>query len=226
MLALGSALVVTSAYHLGYADFRGLKLLRASIGNAIATVPTLLSGNPVASPLAHILLHVTAVIHNPQSDLFLPPHELRSVQSAGIEGALEAASDGWPDRDTVNLVRDALRPFLIRPKVLGGDIRPLAGNFVMIDGGPITVFLAHLRRDSVRVSVGQRVRTGDVSGEVGNSGNSLAPHVHVQVMDGPDPLQARILPFRLHRYERWRGEAWEPMREAIPTAGERIRRML
>jgi hypothetical protein len=45
-------------------------------------------------------------------------------------------------------------------------------------------------------------------------------------MDGPDPLQARILPFRLHRYERWRAEAWEPMREAIPTARERIRRIL
>ena len=95
----------------------------------------------------------------------------------------------------------------------------------MIEGRPIAVFLAHLQRDSVKVSVGQRVRTGEVIGAVGNSGNLLAPHLHFQVEDGPDPLQARILPFRLHRYERWGGHGWEPMGEATPTAGDRIRRM-
>jgi hypothetical protein len=90
-LALALALVVTSAYHLGYPDFRGPKLLQASIGNAIATVPTLLSRNPLASPLAHVILHVTAVIHNPQSELFLPPHELRSVRPGGVEETVETA---------------------------------------------------------------------------------------------------------------------------------------
>jgi hypothetical protein len=84
-LALGLALVVTSGYHLGYSDFRGPKLLQANIGNAIATLPTLLSRNPLASSLAHVILHVTAVIHAPQSDLFLPPHERRPVRPAEIE---------------------------------------------------------------------------------------------------------------------------------------------
>ena len=74
LLALGLALLVTSAYHLGYPDFRGAKLGQANLGNAIATLPTLLSRNPLASPLAHVMLHLAAVAHNPQSDLFLPPH--------------------------------------------------------------------------------------------------------------------------------------------------------
>jgi hypothetical protein len=65
---------------------------------------------------------------------------------APLDGTVVAASDGWPDRDTVNLVRDVLRPFLIRPKVLGGDIRPLAGIYVVIEGGRIAIFLANLRR--------------------------------------------------------------------------------
>lgn len=73
-LALAMGLGVTSAYHLGYQDFRGPKLLQANVGNAIAAFPTLLSRNPLASPLAHAILHVTAVVHNPQSRLFLPPH--------------------------------------------------------------------------------------------------------------------------------------------------------
>jgi hypothetical protein len=81
LLALGLALVVTSAYHLGYRDFRGPKLVHAIIGNAIATFPTLLSANPMASPLTHAILHIAAVVHDPQSDLFLPPHPLESARS-------------------------------------------------------------------------------------------------------------------------------------------------
>lgn len=75
LLALGSVLLVTSAYHAGYRDFRGPKLAQANLGNAIASLPTLLSLNPLASPIAHALLHIAAVTHNPQSDLFLPPHD-------------------------------------------------------------------------------------------------------------------------------------------------------
>lgn len=74
VVALAGSLIVTSSYHLGYRDFRGAKLAQANLGNAIATLPTLLSGNPVASPLAHAILHVAAVTHDPRSELFLPPH--------------------------------------------------------------------------------------------------------------------------------------------------------
>jgi hypothetical protein len=265
-LALALALVVTSAYHLGYADFRGPKLLQANIGNAIATVPTLLSRNPLASPLAHAILHVTAVMHNPQSDLFLPPHELRSVRSAGIEGTVEttsmavvdfplrgtwrvfqppghapyafdfvgatedgryvsrslaayiflagptahwvgwsqpvhapldgtvvAASDGWPDRDTVNLIRDVLRPFLIHPKVVGNDIRPFAGNYVVIEGGPIVVFLAAsasgLREDVGRPACpdGRGHRGGRELGQLAGSARSFPGHGRTGPTPGADP---------------------------------------
>lgn len=74
IVALAASLVVTSSYHLGYRDFRGAKLTQANLGNAIATVPTLLARNPVASPLAHAILHVATVAHDARSELFLPPH--------------------------------------------------------------------------------------------------------------------------------------------------------
>jgi hypothetical protein len=82
LVALGFTLLVTSAYHLGYPDFRGPKLAQANLGNAIATLPTLFAANPVASPLAHAVLRVAAVAHDPQSDLILPPHEGPAVQEA------------------------------------------------------------------------------------------------------------------------------------------------
>ncbi|MEU7426942.1 M23 family metallopeptidase [Streptomyces sp. NPDC040750] len=62
-----------------------------------------------------------------------------------------------------------------------GTIRyqPPYGNHVFIDTGAEVVKLAHLRRGTVTVRTGDRVRAGQVLGEVGNSGNSTMPHLHL-----------------------------------------------
>ncbi len=67
-------LVVTTAYHLGYSDFRSKKILQPNIGNTLMSIPTLVSANPVASPITHAIMHIAAVIHSPKTELFLPPH--------------------------------------------------------------------------------------------------------------------------------------------------------
>jgi hypothetical protein len=67
-------LVLTTAYHLGYSDFRSKKIIEPNIGNTIISIPTLVSGNPVGSPLVHTIMHITAIIHSPKTELFLPPH--------------------------------------------------------------------------------------------------------------------------------------------------------
>jgi Peptidase family M23 len=70
------------------------------------------------------------------------------------------------------------------------------GNFVVLDiGGGFYVNYAHMQPGSVRPKHGDRVRRGDVIGLVGNTGNSVAPHLHLHVMDGPSPLAAQGLPF-------------------------------
>jgi hypothetical protein len=67
-------LVLTTAYHLGYNDFRSKKIIEPDIGNTIISIPTLVSGNPVGSPLVHAIMHITAIIHSPKTELFIPPH--------------------------------------------------------------------------------------------------------------------------------------------------------
>lgn len=67
-------LVLTTAYHLGYSDFRSKKIIEPNIGNTIISVPTLVSGSPVGSPIVHAIMHITAIIHSPKTELFLPPH--------------------------------------------------------------------------------------------------------------------------------------------------------
>jgi murein DD-endopeptidase MepM/ murein hydrolase activator NlpD len=57
----------------------------------------------------------------------------------------------------------------------------LPGNHVTLRVGPgIYLLYAHMRPGSVRVRVGERVRRGQVLGELGNSGNSATPHLHLQ----------------------------------------------
>jgi murein DD-endopeptidase MepM/ murein hydrolase activator NlpD len=63
------------------------------------------------------------------------------------------------------------------------------------------VFYAHLKRGSVTVKPGQRVHRGEVLGELGNTGNTSAPHLHIQVMNGPSPLASDGLPYVIDRFE-------------------------
>lgn len=76
------------------------------------------------------------------------------------------------------------------------------GNCVVLDiGGGRFALYAHLQTGSVRVRPGDRVRRGQVLGLVGNSGNSVAPHLHFHVMDGPSPLDANGLPYEIDAFE-------------------------
>ncbi len=74
LLAWLFILVLTTAYHLGYSDFRSKKIIQPNIGNTIISIPTLVSANPIGSPITHAIMHIAAVIHSPKTALFLPPH--------------------------------------------------------------------------------------------------------------------------------------------------------
>ncbi len=78
-------------------------------------------------------------------------------------------------------------------------VHRIFGNHVVLDLGNGTyAAYAHLRRGSLTVREGDRVRAGQLIARCGNSGNSSEPHLHFQLMDGPDPDTARGLPFRWH----------------------------
>jgi len=75
LAALVASVAMTASYHLGYSDFRSEKVGRAVSGDVVWSVPTLLTLNPIGAPIAHAGLHVSAVLHSYETDLFLPPHE-------------------------------------------------------------------------------------------------------------------------------------------------------
>ncbi len=73
-VALAASLAMTAAYHAGYSDFRSEKMRKPLVGDAIWSVPTLVTLNPIGSPIAHAGLHMSAVLHSYETDTFLPPH--------------------------------------------------------------------------------------------------------------------------------------------------------
>ena len=73
-VAMVASLAMTAVYHAGYNDFRSDKLRKPVTGDLVWSVPTLATLNPVGAPIAHVGLHVGAVVHNYDTDLFLPPH--------------------------------------------------------------------------------------------------------------------------------------------------------
>jgi len=59
------------------------------------------------------------------------------------------------------------------------------GNYLHLDcGGGIYAYYGHLRQNSLRVSVGDRVKQGEEIALVGNSGDSGVPHLHFTLLDG------------------------------------------
>jgi murein DD-endopeptidase MepM/ murein hydrolase activator NlpD len=76
------------------------------------------------------------------------------------------------------------------------------GNSVILDlGGGNYALYAHFQPGSIRVEEGERVKRGDVLGLVGNSGNSLAPHLHFHVMNGPLSLASNGLPYEIDSFK-------------------------
>jgi murein DD-endopeptidase MepM/ murein hydrolase activator NlpD len=74
--------------------------------------------------------------------------------------------------------------------------RFLLGNHVVLDlGDGVYAAMAHLRRRSLAVRRGDRVRRGQLLARCGNSGNSSEPHLHFQLMDSRRPLLAAGVPF-------------------------------
>jgi hypothetical protein len=70
---LGSA-VVTAAYHAGFAEYRSASLMGPVVGNLFVTLGYLVSGNPLAPILAHVLMHLAALLNGAATAVQLPPH--------------------------------------------------------------------------------------------------------------------------------------------------------
>ena len=80
------------------------------------------------------------------------------------------------------------------------DPEHLAGNHVLIECEGIEVLLAHMKQGRVRVGVGDVVTVKTVLGQVGNTGNTSEPHLHLHAEQGGEPgviLDGKAVPITI-----------------------------
>jgi hypothetical protein len=76
------------------------------------------------------------------------------------------------------------------------------GNAIILDLGQHRYAMyAHLQSDSIHLQRGDHVKLGQQIAQVGNSGNSIAPHLHFQLMNGELSLGANGLPYEIKDFK-------------------------
>lgn len=144
---------------------------------------------------------------------------------APISGTVVEALDGYPERDPVQPLHDISVAFknawFFDPKKQ--SIQEVAGNFVIIQGDKACAVLVHMKKDSIKVKKGDAIKSGDLVGNIGHSGNSTAPHLHFHLMDSPDPVTAKGVPCCFKEYELYQNGILVNVKNGIPKNKDRIR---
>ena len=145
---------------------------------------------------------------------------------APFAGEVIEAEDGVKERDPVNFFRDlflALKAGVNFKERPNHELKSVLGNYIILKGEQCHAFFAHGRIGSIGVKPGDHVVSGQQLAEVGHSGNSTAPHLHFQLMDGPSLMAARGLPCCFREYELFENGEWRKVRNGIPGRHDRIR---
>jgi hypothetical protein len=124
-----------------------------------------------------------------RADIFGDRSDLESYSIFGAElyspctGSIAVAMDDYED--------------LIPPAT---DPEHPAGNHVLVECEGVEVLLAHMKQGSLRVEVGDSVTTETVLGQVGNTGNTSEPHLHIHAEQGGEPgviLDGKAVPITI-----------------------------
>lgn len=107
---------------------------------------------------------------------------LKNEEFYGYGAEVLAVADGII-ADTVDNIPDNIPT--INGKInmpVSFGLKTVAGNFISLDlGDGNFAFYAHLKPGSIKLKTGDKVKKGQVIGRLGNSGNSVGPHLHFHI---------------------------------------------
>jgi murein DD-endopeptidase len=135
---------------------------------------------------------------------------------------------------TVAAAMDDIPENVDPPVADGRPITPenASGNYVALDlGRGRFAFYEHLEHGTITVKAGDRVKAGQVIGQLGYSGSSsIGPHLHFHVSNAKSTLGAEGLPFVFTRFEHHgafesidaliRGDTWRANPDGRPSVRE------
>lgn len=133
-------------------------------------------------------------------DILVKPYDIKSTKLSdyGVYGK----SVYSPVNATVINIHDGEED--IAPN--SDEFTSAAGNYIYLKVDKLDTYLifAHLKKNSISVAVGDEVKSGTLLGQVGNSGTSSEPHLHLQhqiqnPMSVIHPLFAESLPIEFKK---------------------------
>lgn len=133
-----------------------------------------------------------------KGNVFFPGSDQKSNENCiGFGAEIYSGTDG-----VVKTVRNEFEDNVV------GEVPEKAQNVDNACGNQITVAMdnghyahyCHLKRDSIKVRVGDRLTQGQSLALLGNSGNSSGPHLHFHISDNKTPLGSEGLPFIISRF--------------------------
>ncbi len=82
-----------------------------------------------------------------------------------------------------------------------GNVKIMGGNYIVIQHQDNTFSqFFHLKKGSVQVAIGDKVKKGQLIAQVGNSGDSFKPHLHYQISDSKNLFNSAGLPVYFSDY--------------------------
>ena len=106
-----------------------------------------------------------------------------------INGQVIAVVNDIEERRKVNPFTDLQYMRMATKEYINNNSKPeiVAGNYVLIKlNDNQYALLAHLVKGSIKVIPGKTVERNQPIGQLGHSGNSTMPHLHMQFMDNSD----------------------------------------
>lgn len=124
-------------------------------------------------------------------------------------GVIAAAFDRAPDDRTFDPA-----------SIAAGGTAKLWGNYLVIDHGNGEFSLyGHIRQGSSKVTIGQRVRSGEVIAAIGAAGSSKFPHLHFELQTGTG-TDSEGLPSVFHDFERILGNRRVHVKSGLVDTGD------
>jgi len=140
---------------------------------------------------------------------------------AVADGRISDLKDNLPDNVGSN---DRAKRVITLDNALGNSVTIDLGN------GHFAIY-GHLQPGSLKVKLGDTVKTGQVLALLGNSGNSDGPHLHFQLTDANSPLASEGIPYEIETFTQLDvlknssvlddGSAWQPKPGTKPIVRRR-----
>jgi len=113
-----------------------------------------------------------------------------------FNGTVVEVSNNQKDRYSLNILRDLIKGLVLASRNKNKEINYFLGNYIIIESSEgVFALLAHLKKGSILVKREQVVESGELIAQVGNSGNTIQPHLHFHLMTENEQNKSVPIPF-------------------------------